>query len=223
MPAPTNGRLRAVIVDDEPIVRTALRNFLETGGIEIVAAISCGTLALEAIATSAPDVALIDLGLPDIAGTEVIRQLAVTAPATQVLVVSGSDSEADVIESICAGASGYLLKTASSDEIVSAVRSVARGEPILSAGIASRLMGVIRRGALTQVELRQREELAAGLTKRESEVLRLIAAGKDNGAIASELYVSPHTVKNHVANILAKLHLENRIQAAVEAARSGLA
>lgn len=215
--------LRALIVDDEPIVRTALRKFLEAGGIEVVGVVAAGLLAVEAIESAVPDVALIDLGLPDISGAAVISRIAISTPATQSLVVTGSDAESDVVECIRAGASGYLLKTASSEEIVNAVETVARGEPILSPEIATRLMQVVRdQGSNDQLESRPARN-AANLTEREAEILRLIAAGKDNGTIAGELYLSPHTVKNHVANILAKLHLENRIQAAVEATRSGLA
>jgi DNA-binding NarL/FixJ family response regulator len=215
--------LRTVIVDDEPLVRTALRTFLEAAGIEVVAVVAAGLLAIEAIDAALPDVALIDLGLPDISGAAVISRISISAPATKTLVVTGSDDEDDVVECIRAGASGYLLKTASSEEIVNAVATVAAGEPILSPDIASRLMQVVRQHDLRDESESRPSPIIAGLTERESQILRLIATGMDNGAIAGELYLSPHTVKNHVANILAKLHLENRIQAAVEAARSGLA
>ena len=215
--------IRAVIIDDELIVRLALRPLLGDGGIEIVGEASTGEAGVKSVLDQAPDVAMVDLNLPDISGIEVTRRIAALAPASKVTILTASDAQRDVVESIQAGAIGYVLKRAEPDEIVSAVSRVAAGEPVLSSNIVVKLLAVIREvkpGHFTA------EDALSGaralLTEREWRILELLGKGKDNAAIAEDLHVSPYTVKNHVASILAKLQLENRVQAAVEAAHLGL-
>lgn len=213
--------LRVVVIEDEPLARTALQSLLTDGGVEVAGCAETGKRGISTVLEVAPDVALVDLGLPDMSGVEVTREIGTHSPATRVLVVTASDAHEDVVDAIRAGATGYLLKEAAESEIVEAVRAVARDEPILSKRIASRLFALAR-----EAPVRDRNgtvDTAAALTARELEILRLIAEGKDNTEIASELSVSPFTVKNHVSNILGKLQLQNRIQAAVHAVRVGLA
>ncbi len=215
--------VRAVVIDDELIVRLALRQLLDEGGIEIVGEASKGETGIDAVLDQAPDVAMVDLNLPDVSGIEVTRRIAAVAPATNIVILTASDAQRDVVESIRAGAIGYVLKGAEPAEIVDAVGRVAAGEPVLSSNIVSKLLDLIRDARPREFRVEDAATSAkALLTEREFRILELLGKGKDNAAIAEELHVSPYTVKNHVASILAKLQLENRVQAAVEAAHLGL-
>jgi DNA-binding NarL/FixJ family response regulator len=217
------GSIRTVVIDDELIVRHALRQLLGDSEIEIVGEASKGETGVAAVLDTAPDVAMVDLNLPDISGIEVTKRISTMAPASNIVILTASDDQRDVVESIRAGAIGYVLKGAETQEIVDAVRQVAAGEPVLSSNIVSKLLELIRGG---KTRAFTPEDAATGaqaiLTEREWRILELLGKGKDNSAIAEELHVSPYTVKNHVASILAKLQLENRVQAAVEAAHLGL-
>jgi DNA-binding NarL/FixJ family response regulator len=218
-----NGAIRTVVIDDELIVRLALRQLLDEGGIEIVGEASKGETGIDAVLDHAPDVAMVDLNLPDVSGIEVTRRIAAVAPATHIVILTASDAQRDVVESIRAGAIGYVLKGAEPAEIVDAVGRVASGEPVLSSNIVSTLLDLIRDAKPRKFDAENAVESArALLTDREWLILEMLGKGRDNAAIAAELHVSPYTVKNHVANILAKLQLENRVQAAVEAAHLGL-
>jgi DNA-binding NarL/FixJ family response regulator len=216
------GAPRAVIIDDEPLARTALKRFLTDAGIAVVGVGVDAQAGIEAVIATAPDVALVDLGLPDMPGVEATSRIAALSPATKVLVVTASDAQDDVIDAMRAGATGYLLKDASADEIAAATRAVAGGEPVLSGQIASRLITLACESP-RHANSNGLVDADADLTPRELEILRMLAEGKDNAEIAAELNVSPFTVKNHVANILGKLHMHNRIQAAVHAVRVGIA
>lgn len=210
---------RVVIIDDEEIAREALRVYMEADGIHVVGMTGDGVSGLAMVRDERPDVALVDLGLPDLSGVEVTASITSVAPETQVLVITGSESERDILEAVRAGACGYLPKSATATEVAKAARRVSRGEPALSDRIVGGLMKAIRDGngacpdAVT---------LCSSLSSRELEILTRVAAGMDNADIALELYLSPHTVKNHVAHILRKLKLENRVQAAAQAVRAGL-
>jgi DNA-binding NarL/FixJ family response regulator len=208
MPAP----ITVVVIDDHVLFRSGLRELLQQEGIQVVGEGSTAEAGLKAIQSHAPDVAIMDLNLPGMSGHDAIRQVAATAPRTQVLVLTISISEDDVLEAVLAGACGYLLKDASIDDILTGVRAAAAGESMVSPRMAKTL--------LEQIRLHERTDTRPtvnDLSTREKEVLRLVAEGKDNATIAEELFISPYTVKNHISNILLKLQVENRIQAAVRA------
>jgi two-component system, NarL family, response regulator LiaR len=211
-----------VLVDDEQLIRVALARALSDGGLELVGEASNGDDAIELVVDVHPDVVLMDLRLPGVSGLQVIEQLGLLAPASRVLVLARSEQNR-VVEAIIAGASGYILKSASPEAIVSAVNATAAGESVLSSQIAGKLLQRIREldlpvrtGDTAAVAIR------AALTERELEIFTRLASGKSNQEIARELSLSTNTVANHIASILAKLHLDNRIQAAVEAVRSGI-
>jgi DNA-binding NarL/FixJ family response regulator len=211
-----------VLVDDEQLIRVALARALSDGGLELVGEAANGEDAIELVVDVHPDVVLMDLRLPGVSGLQVIEQLGLLAPASRVLVLARSEQNR-VVEAIIAGASGYILKSASPDAIVGAVKATAAGESVLSSQIAGKLLQRIREldlpvrtGDTAAVAIR------AALTERELEIFTRLASGKSNQEIARELSLSTNTVANHIASILAKLHLDNRIQAAVEAVRSGI-
>ena len=168
----------------------------------------------------APDVVVMDLNMPGMSGVEATRQIATIAPLTRVSCLTISDQDADVMDAILAGACGYLLKDSSIDDLMAGIRAAAAiGESLISPHIAAKVLQRVR-ATSTQPEIA--ETIRAELSDREIEVLKLIANGKDNAMIAGELHISPKTVKNHISNILMKLQIENRIQAAVYAVRSGI-
>jgi DNA-binding NarL/FixJ family response regulator len=168
----------------------------------------------------APDVVVMDLNMPSMSGVEATRHIAGLSPLTRVIVLTISDEDGDVLDAIVAGACGYLLKDASIDDVVTGIRSAAVGASLISPTIAAKVLQRVR-ASTPDTELA--ESIGTELSDRELEVLKLIASGKDNGQIAAELVISPKTVKNHISNILMKLQIQNRIQAAVYAVRSGLA
>ena len=160
-----------------------------------------------------------DLNMPGISGVEATRQMTMIAPLTRVLVLTISDQDEDVMDAILAGACGYLLKDASITELMAGIRAAAAGESLVSPAIASKVLQRLRASSASP---REAEMIRSELSDREIQVLKLIANGKDNAEIAADLHISPKTVKNHISNILMKLQIENRIQAAVYAVRSGL-
>src|SRR5215470_8657409 len=198
----STASVRVLLVDDHDLFRTGLRNLLEERGIQIAGEAGEGADAVRLVRELAPEVVVMDLHMPGMTGIEAIRQIHGFAPLTRVLVLTISDQDDDVLDAILAGACGYLLKDASVDELIRGIGAAAVGESLVSPAIA----GKIR----------------AELSERELDVLKLIAAGNDNAMIAAQLHISPKTVKNHISNILMKLQIENRIQAAVYAVRSGL-
>jgi len=206
-------------VDDHDLFRTGLRTLLEEQGVDVVGEADTGTRALEQIRETAPEVVVMDLNMPGISGVEATRQIAMIAPLTRVLVLTISDQDADVMDAILAGACGYLLKDSTIDELMAGIGAAAAGESLVSPAIASK---VLQRLRATSASPREAETIRAELSDREVQVLKLIANGKDNAMIAAELHISPKTVKNHISNILMKLQIDNRIQAAVYAVRSGL-
>ena len=206
-------------MDDHDLFRTGLRTLLEEQGVDVVGEADNGMRALEQIKETAPEVVVMDLNMPGISGVEATRQIAMIAPLTRVLVLTISDQDADVMDAILAGACGYLLKDSSIDELLAGIAAAAAGESLVSPAIASK---VLQRLRATSASPREAETIRSELSEREIQVLKLIANGKDNAMIAAELHISPKTVKNHISNILMKLQIENRIQAAVYAVRSGL-
>jgi DNA-binding NarL/FixJ family response regulator len=211
--------LRVVIVDDHDLFRNGLRNLLEREGVQIVGEAAAGQEALRIVRDLAPDVVVMDLNMPGMGGVEATRHISSIAPLTRVVMLTISDEDNDVIDAILAGACGYLLKDSSIDELMAGIRAASLGESLISPTIAAKVLQRIR-ASTTQPELEK--SIRAELSDREIEVLKLIANGKDNAMIAGELHISPKTVKNHISNILMKLQIDNRIQAAVYAVRSGI-
>ena len=219
MPDTEGTEVRVVVVDDQPIVRTAVRKMLTDAEVSVVGEAEDGEAAVRLVSELAPEVVVMDLGLPGLSGIEATRKLATIAPLARVLVLTGSADQHDVLEAILAGACGYLLKDATAEEIGEAVRAAAAGESVISRSVAGRLLNEIRG---RDSDAGPGDAIRATLTDRELEVLKLVASGKENNEIARELFISPKTVQNHISSILAKLQLENRIQAAVAAVRSGI-
>jgi DNA-binding NarL/FixJ family response regulator len=214
--------ITVVVVDDEHLIRSALAQALSNSGIELVGEAATGEDAIEIVVDVRPDVVLMDLRLPGVSDVRAIEQLGLLAPASRVLVLTRSEQNR-VVEAIIAGASGYILKSASPEAIIAAVRATAAGESVLSSQIAGKLLQRIRE---LDIPVKDTDTAAvairAVLTNRELEIFTRLASGDSNHEIARELSLSTNTVANHIASILAKLHLENRIQAAVQAVRSGI-
>jgi DNA-binding NarL/FixJ family response regulator len=216
---PALDTVRVLIVDDHDLFRSGLRNLLGEEGVQVIGEAASGKEALQIVRELAPDVVVMDLNMPGMGGVEATRHISTIAPLTRVVMLTISDQDNDVIDAILAGACGYLLKDASIQELIAGIRAASVGESLISPTIAAKVLQRLR-AASTQPEIAN--TIRAELSDREIEVLKLIANGKDNAMIAGELYISPKTVKNHISNILMKLQIENRIQAAVYAVRSGI-
>jgi DNA-binding NarL/FixJ family response regulator len=222
--ATTRGRsITVVLVDDEQLIRGALGQALTGGGLQLVGEAANVPDAMRVVLELRPDVVLMDLRLPGGSGIEAIRQLVRFAPSSRILILTRTEQNR-VVEAIVAGASGYILKTAAPATIIAAVEATAAGETVISSQIAGRLMAHIREREIpvTASSLDAAGAIRAVLTARELEVFARLASGRSNQAIAGELSLSINTVSNHIASILAKLQLDNRIQAAVQAVRSGI-
>jgi DNA-binding NarL/FixJ family response regulator len=217
-PKAEGDRLRVLLVDDHDLFRTGLRNLLEEQGVQVVGEAASGADALRVVREIAPDVVVMDLNMPGISGVEATREITAVAPLTRVVVLTISDQDDDVMDAIVAGACGYLVKDSSIEELMRGIKAAAIGESLISPPIASKVLQRMRAVTLDQGA----ETIRAELSERELDVLRLIANGKDNAEIAEALHISPKTVKNHISNILMKLQIDNRIQAAVYAVRSGI-
>jgi DNA-binding NarL/FixJ family response regulator len=214
-----NESLRVLIVDDHDLFRTGLRNLLEEQGVLIVGEAAAGAEAVRIVRELAPDVVVMDLNMPGMGGIEATRHITAMAPLTRVVMLTISEDDSDVMDAILAGACGYLLKDSSIQDLMTGIRAASRGESLISPNIAAKVLQRVR-ATSTQPEIAN--TIRAELSDREIEVLKLIANGKDNAVIAAELHISPKTVKNHISNILMKLQIDNRIQAAVYAVRSGI-
>ena len=210
---------RVVLVDDHDLFRTGLVNLLTEQGVHVVGEASRGEAAIRLVHDLAPDVVVMDLNLPGISGVDATREILAAAPRTRVVVLTISADDGDVVAAVLAGACGYLLKDSTIQQLVDGIRAAAEGESLISPQVASKVLQIVRaQNAVVETT----DALRAELSERELEVLKLIAIGKDNAEIARELFISPKTVKNHISNILMKLHIDNRIQAAVYAVRNGL-
>jgi DNA-binding NarL/FixJ family response regulator len=209
--------LRVLIADDHPVVRDGLRlALLGLPEAAVIGEATSGTEAVELSAALQPDVIVMDLHMPGQSGIEATRQIVHTSPHVAVLVLTMYDDDTSVFAVMRAGARGYLLKGADQDEIIRAVRAVARGEAIFGPAIASKVLGYFAAAQGGQLAPAFPE-----LTEREREVLELIAQGLNNQQITRRLVVSPKTVRNHISNIFAKLHVADRAQAIVRAREAG--
>ena len=220
-PAPprTADNLRVLLVDDHDLFRTGLRNLLEEQAVQVIGEAADGAQAIRMVRELAPDVVVMDLNMPGMTGVEATRQVTSQAPLTRVVVLTISDQDEDVMNAILAGACGYLMKDSSIQDLMQGIRAAAVGESLISPHIAAK---VLQRMRATGTSEQDAATIRAELSDREIQVLKLIANGKDNAQIAGELHISPKTVKNHISNILMKLQIDNRIQAAVYAVRSGI-
>jgi DNA-binding NarL/FixJ family response regulator len=209
-------RIKVLIADDQALVRTGFRKILESEpDLEVIGEAADGGEAVEAALLLRPDVVLMDIRMPRLDGLEATRRL---AGKTRVLVLTTFDVNEYVYEALRAGASGFLLKDAPADQLVTAIRVVAAGEALLAPSITRRLIEEFARRPPSNVRPAELEVLSP----RELDVLRLVARGLSNAEIASELYVGDATVKTHVSRILQKLNLRDRVQAVVLAYESGL-
>ncbi|MFD0902708.1 response regulator [Actinomadura sediminis] len=209
-----------MVVDDHPMWRDAVARDLAEAGHEVVATAGEGRTAVRVAAAARPEVAVVDLQLPDISGVEVTRRLASADPPVRVLVLSASGEQADVLEAVKAGATGYLLKSAAREEFLDAVRRTAAGDAVFTPGLAGLVLGEFRR--LAAAPARDSGDGAPRLTERETEVLRLVAKGLTYKQIAQRLVLSHRTVQNHVQNTLGKLQLHNRVELVRYAIEQGL-
>ena len=208
--------IRVLVVDDHPVWRDGVRSDLEGAGVaSVVGEASDGGEAVEMARTEMPDVVIMDLNLPTVKGSEATRRIVEESPHVRVLVLSASGEEADVLEAVKAGARGYLLKSATSEEIVDAVRRVHGGEAVFTPSLAGLVLDEFQR-------LASKDPDEPDLTARENEVLRLVAKGYTYREIAEKLFISVKTVQNHVQNILTKLQLRRRYELMRYAIQKGL-
>ena len=213
--------VRVMLVDRQHLFRTSLCKVLDREGLEVVADVATAAEALDVLGSDPVDVVLLDLNTPDMPGPAAAGRIAGAAPDATLLVLTASTQNEDVLGALVAGASGYLLKDEAVEDIVTGVvRAAVAGETLISPRIAALVVGRLRE--LTPEPVPEPPEGRAPLSPREVEVLRLIAAGRDNPDIARELFISQSTVKRHVEAILSKLGVENRVQAAVAAVRRRL-
>jgi DNA-binding NarL/FixJ family response regulator len=215
--------IKVMVVDDHPMWRDAVARDLDASGFAVVATAGDGEQAVRRARAAAPDVLVLDLNLPAKPGVQVCKELVGTNPALRVLVLSASGEHADVLEAVKSGATGYLLKSASTEELIDAVRRTAVGDPVFTPGLAGLVLGEYRRLASEPVPAAGADEpKAPQLTDRETEVLRLVAKGLSYKQIAERLVISHRTVQNHVQNTLGKLQLHNRVELVRYAIERGL-
>ena len=214
-------RLRVLVADDHALFRRGLQMVLEAEpDIALVGEASDGVEAIERSQELMPDVILMDVRMPKRSGIEAASQIKELLPHVKILMLTISDEEADLYDAIKAGASGYLLKEIPIEEVADAIRSVWAGQSRISPSMASKLLNEF--AAMSKATGDRSQIPAPRLTDREMEVLRLVAKGMNNRDIAKELYISENTVKNHIRNILEKLHLHSRMEAVVYAVREKL-
>ena len=215
--------IRVMVVDDHPMWRDAVARDLTEAGFDVVATAGDGAQAVRRAKAVAPDVLVLDLNLPKMPGVQVCKELVSALPGLRVLVLSASGEHADVLEAVKSGATGYLLKSASTEVLTDAVRRTAVGDPVFTPGLAGLVLGEYRRLASEPVPAAGGDEpKAPQLTERETEVLRLVAKGLSYKQIAERLVISHRTVQNHVQNTLGKLQLHNRVELVRYAIERGL-
>lgn len=214
----SDSTIRVMVVDDHPMWREAVERDLVAAGFHVVAVASNGTEALTRFRATTPDVVVLDLQIPAPTGVEVTAEVLAHTPSSRVLVLSASGEQADVLAAVKAGATGYLVKSASRDELLAAVRRVAAGDTVFTPGLAGLVLGEFRRIAGGDAA----DDGAPRLTERETEILRFVAKGMSYKQIADRLVLSHRTVQNHVQNTLRKLQLHNRVELTRWAIAQGL-
>lgn len=220
--------VRVVLADDHHFFREGLRGMLEADGMTVVGEATDGIEAVALAKEHSPDVVVIDINMPNYSGIEATKRIIATNPEIQVVILTVSVTNDDILGALEVGASSYLLKDTKVEDLVGGIRQAASGHAVLSGEIALALRKRVRIEAdaseAANSDRKRSPSLAdtSPLTTRETEVLRLIADGADNAAIGRELSISPHTVKQYVTNIFEKLGVRSRVQAAVYAVRSGI-
>ncbi len=206
--------VRVLIADDHALFRGGLREILEDRGCVVVGEARDGEEAVRHALAMTPGVILMDLHMPRCSGVEATRRIVASGSKSQIVMLTVSSAQPDVLDALVAGAAGYLLKDAPIEDIVAAVDAAAEGSAVVSPAVAARLIARVREGAVSHGEA---PAPVPELSPREVEVLRLLAAGRENPEIAASLYISTSTVKTHISTILRKLGVDNRIEAAVHA------
>jgi DNA-binding NarL/FixJ family response regulator len=211
--------IRVLVVDDQELFRRGLTMLLAVEpGIEVVGEAGDGVEGTELATSSVPDIVLLDVRMPKRSGIDACRAIKEAVPSAKIVMLTVSDEEGDLYEAVKSGAAGYLLKDSSIDDVAQAVRLVAEGQSLISPSMATKLIDEFK----TMARSDRTEAPTFKLTARELEVLGLVAKGLNNRAIASELFISENTVKNHVRNILEKLQLHSRMEAVMFAVREKL-
>ena len=210
--------IRVMVVDDHPMWRDAVERDLARAGYDVVAVAATGREALVRFAATRPQVVVLDLQIPAPDGVQVTSEIVRLEPSTRVLVLSASGEHGDVLAAVTAGATGYLVKSASREELLAAVRRVADGDAVFTPGLAGLVLGEFQRRAEEPAE----EPPGSTLTERETEVLRMVAKGMSYRQIAERLVLSHRTVQNHVQNTLRKLQMHNRVELTRYAIEHGL-
>ncbi|MEM7332049.1 MAG: response regulator transcription factor [Chloroflexota bacterium] len=215
--------LKLIICDDQDVVRKGLNTIFQyEEAIEVVALAENGEEAVKLAAQHKPDVVLMDLKMPVLNGIHATRKIRTALSNTKVIVLTTYDSDDWVFDAIRAGASGYLLKDAESEEIVTAVKEAHQGRTYLDPNIAGKVLKAFSQLDKTPIKRNSDDPILERLTEREMSILRLMAQGKPNQEIAGELFLAPGTVKNNVSQILSKLHANDRTQAVLTALKRGI-
>jgi DNA-binding NarL/FixJ family response regulator len=217
--ASVQTRISVLVVDDHDGFRTGLGVMLADRGFDVVGSAADGRTAVDLVETLAPDVVLMDLQMPQLNGIETTRRIVESAPSTPVVVLTVSAGDDDVVDAMLAGACGYILKGSSPETLIAGIEAAARGESMISAPVAAKIVARLR-----EDDARRSGDASplAFLSARELEILGLLASGRANDDIAYQLKISPFTVRNHISNLLRKLEVDNRTQAAALAIRNGL-
>ena len=211
--------MRVVVVDDQELFRRGLTMLLGVeSDIEVVGEAGDGITAVDLVVETMPDIVLLDVRMPKRSGLEACMRIKEQAPSARIIMLTVSDEEGDLYEAVKNGASGYLLKDSSIEEVSQAIRVVAEGQSLISPSMAAKLIDEFKEISRTDREVGN----VPRLTERELEVLRLVATGLNNREVAKQLFISENTVKNHVRNILEKLQLHSRMEAAMYAVRENL-